>query len=65
MPREVDNRMVRNGEIDDDSVSYGPAATDAARAPGPAPAEVFADRGSGYARPSCGVSYSDVDVVGS
>jgi N-methylhydantoinase B len=56
---------VLTGELDDDdSVSYDTAATDAARASRPAPAEVFSDRGPGYARLSGGVSYADVYVVG-
>ena len=61
----ADNGVVLTDDLDDDdSVSYDPAATDAARASGPAPAEVFSDRGLGYARLSGGVSYADVYVVG-
>jgi hypothetical protein len=58
--------MVPIGELDDhDSRLYVAAATDAARVWGPGPAEVFPDCGSGYARLFGGVSYADVDVVGS
>jgi N-methylhydantoinase B len=46
-------------------VSYDAAATDAARATRPALAEVFFDRGPGYARLCGGVSDADVDAVGS
>jgi N-methylhydantoinase B len=46
-------------------VSYDAAATDAARATRPALAEVFFDRGPGYARLCGGVSHADVDAVGS
>jgi hypothetical protein len=50
-------------ELDDkDSVPYDAAATDTARASRPAPAEVIFDRG---ARLYGGVSYTDLDVVGS
>jgi N-methylhydantoinase B len=48
-------------ELDDDDA----ATTDAARASRPAPVEVLFDRGGGYARLPGGVSYTDVDVVGS
>ena len=48
-------------ELDDDDA----AATDAARASRPAPVEVLFDRGDGYTRLPGGVSYTDVDVVGS
>ena len=62
----ADNRVVLTGELDDDdSVSYDAAATDAARASRPTPAEVFSAWGPGYARLFGGVSYPDVDVVGS
>jgi N-methylhydantoinase B len=59
-----DYGVVITGELDGDSLSYDSAATDAARASRPAPAEVL-DRGSGYAGLSGGVSYADVAVVGS
>ena len=52
-------------EPDEDLVSYDAAATDAARATRPALAEVFFDRGPGYARLCGGVSYADVDAMGS
>lgn len=63
----ADNGVVLIGELDDeDLVSYGAAARDAARASGPAPpAEVCSDRGPGYARLCGGVSYAEVSVVGS
>ena len=57
--------MVLTGELDDDSMLYVATATGAARASGPALAEVFSDLGPGYARFFGGVSYADVDVVGS
>ena len=47
--------------MDDDDA----ATTDAARASRPAPVEVLFDRGGGYALLPGGVSYTDVDVVGS
>ena len=61
----ADYGVVLTGEPDEDLVSYDAAATDAARATRPALAEVFFDRGPGYARLSGGVSYADVDAVGS
>jgi hypothetical protein len=56
--------VVLTGEPDEDLVSYA-AATDAACATRPALAEVFLDGGPGYARLCGGVSYADVDAVGS
>jgi hypothetical protein len=47
--------------LDDDDA----ATTDAARVSRPAPVEVLFDQGGGYARLPGGVSYTDVDVVGS
>jgi hypothetical protein len=61
----ADYGVVLTGEPHEDLVSYDAAATDAARATRPALAEVFFDRGPGYARLSGGVSYADVDAVGS
>jgi hypothetical protein len=61
----ADNGAVLTGELDDDSMLYVAAATGSARASGPALAEVFSDWGPGYARLFGGVSYADVDVVGS
>src|ERR1019366_4730154 len=61
----ADYGVVLTGEPDEDLVSYDAAATDAARATRPALAEVFFDRGPGYARLCGGVSYADVDAVGS
>jgi N-methylhydantoinase B len=62
----ADTGVVLTGALDDDdSMLYVAAATDAARASGPAPAEVLPDRGPGYARLFGGVSYADVEVVGS
>ena len=61
----ADYGVVLTGEPDEDLVSYDAAATDAARAARPALAEVFFDRGPGYSRLSGGVSYADVDAVGS
>jgi N-methylhydantoinase B len=61
----ADYGVVLTGDPDEDLVSYDAAATDAARATRPALAEVFFDRGPGYARLSGGVSYADVDAVGS
>ena len=55
--------VVLTPEPDEDLVSYDAAATDAA--PRSALAEAFFDRGPGYARLSGGVSYADVDAVGS
>src|ERR1035437_8467838 len=46
----ADYGVVLTGEPDEDLVSYDAAATDAARATRPALAEVFFDRGPGYAR---------------
>jgi N-methylhydantoinase B len=57
--------VVLTGELDDDSMLCDAAAAHVARASGPALAEVFSDRGPGYARLSGGGSYADVDVVGS
>ncbi|MEP7193845.1 MAG: hypothetical protein ABI903_13375 [Actinomycetota bacterium] len=57
--------MVLTAEPDEDLVSYDAAATDSARATRPALAEVFFDRGPGYVRLSGGVSFADVDAVGS
>jgi N-methylhydantoinase B len=61
----ADHGVVLNGEPDEDFVSYDAAATVAARATRPALAEVFFDQGPGYARLCGGVSYADVDAVGS
>jgi hypothetical protein len=62
----ADNGVVLIGELnDDDSILCVAAGRGAACASGPAPAEVFPDWGSGYARLFGGVSYADVDVVGS
>jgi N-methylhydantoinase B len=61
----AEDGVVLTGRLDDDLASYDAAATDAARATRPAPAEVLFDRGPGYARLSRSVSYADVDVVGS
>jgi len=61
----ADYWVVLTAELDDDSVSYDAATTDAARASRPAEAEVVFDRGPGYARLSRSVSYADADVVGS
>jgi N-methylhydantoinase B len=61
----ADYGVVLTGETDEDMVSYDAAATDAARTTRPALAEVFFDRGPGDARLSGGVSYADVDAVGS
>jgi hypothetical protein len=62
----ADNGAVLTGELDnDDSMLNIAAATDAARAAGPPPAEVFSDWGPGDARLFGDVSYGDVDVVGS
>jgi hypothetical protein len=61
----ADYGVVLTGEPDENLVSYDAAARDAARATRPALAEVFFDRGPGYARLSGGVSYADVDAVGS
>ena len=61
----ADYGVVRIGEPDQDLVSYDAAATDAARSTRPALAEVFFDRGPGYARLCGGVSHADVDAVGS
>jgi hypothetical protein len=61
----TDYGVVLTGEPDEDLVSYEAAATDAARATRPALAEVFFDRGPGYARLCGGVSCADVDPVGS
>lgn len=61
----ADYGVVLTGEPDEDLVSYYAAATDAARATRPALAEVFFDRGPGYARLCSGVSYGEVDAVDS
>jgi N-methylhydantoinase B len=61
----ADYGVVLTGEPDEDLVSCDAAATDAARATRLALAEVFFGRGPGYARLCGGVSYADVDVVGS
>jgi N-methylhydantoinase B len=61
----ADNGVVLTGELDDDSMLYAVAATSAASVSGPAPAEVLSDWGPGYARLFGGVSYADVEVVGS
>jgi hypothetical protein len=61
----ADNGVVLTGELEADSLSYPAAATDAARASRLAQAEVSFDQGPGDARPSSGVSYAGVDVVGS
>ena len=61
----ADYGVVRIGEPDQDLVSYDAAATDAARATWPALAEVFVDRGPGCARFRGGVSFADVEEVGS
>jgi N-methylhydantoinase B len=60
----ADYGVVLIGEPDEDLVSYDAPATDAARSTRPALAEVFFDRGPGYARLCGGVSQADVDVVG-
>ena len=59
------NEVVLTGELDDDSMLYDAAAASVARASGPARAEVFSDRGPGYARLSGGGSDAHVDSVGS
>jgi hypothetical protein len=60
------NEVVLTGELDDyDSMLYDAAAADVARASEPAPAEVFSDRGPGYARLFGGGSYADVNLAGS
>jgi len=61
----ADYGVVLTGEPDEDLVSYDAAATDSARPTRPALAEVFCDRGPGYARHCGGVSCADVDAVGS
>src|SRR3954449_9266317 len=62
----ADNGVVLTGELDDDdSMLCVAAGRDAACASGPTPAEVFSDWGPGYARLFGGVSYAEVDVVGS
>jgi N-methylhydantoinase B len=61
----VDYGVVLIGEPDEDLVSYDAAAMDATRATRPALAKSFFDRGPGCARLSGGVSYADVDAVGS
>jgi N-methylhydantoinase B len=61
----ADYGVVLTGERDEDLVSYDAAATDAPRATRPGLAEVLFDRGPGYARLCGGVSYADVDAVGS
>ena len=61
----ADDGAVLTGELDDDSMSYVAAATGAARASGPAPAEVAFDGGPGYAGLFGGVSFADVEMVGS
>jgi hypothetical protein len=61
----ADYGVVLTGRLDDDLVSYDVAATDAARATRSALAEVLFARGPGQARLCGGVSYADVDVVGS
>jgi|tagenome__1003787_1003787.scaffolds.fasta_scaffold19379751_1 N-methylhydantoinase B len=61
----ADNGVVLTGELEVDSMLYVAAATGTARASGPVPAEVSSDWGPGYARLFGGVSYADVDVVGS
>jgi hypothetical protein len=62
----ADNGVVLTGQLDDaDSMLYLAAATDAARASGLVPAEVFSHWGPGYARRFGGVSYAVVDVVSS
>lgn len=61
----ADDGVVLSGELDHDLVAHDAAATDAARASGPAPAEVFIDRGPGYVRLPGLVSLADVDMVAS
>ncbi|HVN11298.1 MAG TPA: hypothetical protein VMT69_04330 [Kineosporiaceae bacterium] len=53
--------------LDHDSRSSTTAASGAAHTSRPSPAEVFVDRGPGYARISGGVCHAeaDTDVVGS
>jgi hypothetical protein len=60
----ANNGVVLTGALDD-SMLYVAATTGAARASGLALAEVFSHSGPGYARLFGGVSYTDVDVVGS
>jgi hypothetical protein len=64
-PAIADDGVVPTGELDDDFVSDDAAATAAARATRPAPAEVWFDREPGYVPPCGGVLYADVDGVGS
>jgi len=62
----AENGLVRTAELDDgDPVSYDAAPTDAARMLRPTLSAVFSARSPGYARPSGGASYTDVDVEGS
>lgn len=61
----ADDGVVLTGEPDEDFVSYDVAATDVARTTRLALAEAFFDRGPGCARFCGGVSYADVDAVGS
>jgi N-methylhydantoinase B len=56
--------VVLTGSLDDDSLGYDAAATDAERAGRPAAAEAFFDRGPGYAQLASGAAYADVDLVG-
>jgi N-methylhydantoinase B len=61
----ADNGVVLTGELDDDSRLDVAAATGAAPASGPAPAEVFPDRGPEYVRLFGGRSCAEVGVVAS
>ena len=61
----ADHGLVLTGEPDGDVVSYDAAATDAARSTWPALAGVLVDRGPGCARLCGGVSFADVEEVGS
>jgi len=57
----ADYGVVLTGSVDSDSLGFDPDATTAERASRPAAADVFFDRGPGYARLAGGAPYADVD----
>jgi N-methylhydantoinase B len=57
----ADYGVVLTGSIEDDSLGFDAAATEAERAARPEPTEVFFDRGPGYAQLAAGAAAAEVD----
>lgn len=59
----ADYGVVLTGSVDDDSLGFDAAATEAERASRPAATEAFFDRGPGYAALAGGAAHAEVDVL--